>query len=388
MLSYALSLLSLMETYFLYASPIIYVLIGAILLRARPKALAIYLLIGIGILAYRFNPGKYDDLTKYYVLIENHRKLGWNVYRNLYSDNIYFDSAIGFQLLLWGFSFFSDAVIKVVPALVIGALALRLCLAICIDNQISDITTTRLMAVIFILLNAYSYISSWHYFLTLVILANLLYTELFRQNKKILCWCGYFALCFFHSIGITFLLFRIIAFARNKIIFWGSGIVLLTWRMWIKVFSLILNLLPNNAVLINFSNKLDLYNANFGQESLQLVYQLGLIIFAVVVLYLASSARNHDKEHAALYSIIVMASVFALGSFGSLNLVFRYCHFTMFFLPILLVKTEMFLDEESIGLWEISFTSKEIKWVWLLLGISVIMIAGSYITTQYYVLFK
>lgn len=68
-------------------------------------------------------------------------------------------------------------------------------------------------------------------------------------------------------------------------------------------------------------------------ESSQVFYHIVLIMY--LALFLIVWIRNkNDENNYMLNSVLLYTSMMSLGSIGNINMLFRYAHFTMMFLPI------------------------------------------------------
>ena len=200
-------------------------------MKAKPKAILILLVVSFAYIAFQFVPSKYDDLYRYWYLVNRYRSYGWDGLQSIYVGNYWFNTSQIQQILLYGFSFLPNWCLPVFMTcatyVLIGILDFRYFKRVDVELRMQGI----LIVFQFLTIEAYSVISSWLYMLTFAILANILYTDLIE--KKVAC-CLHGGICCFRpdAYGIIYH-FRVPCFCI--VLSWqaqmGCLFAILIWRL-------------------------------------------------------------------------------------------------------------------------------------------------------------
>lgn len=312
-----------------------FILIG-LLLYKNPKIMCIFLIIYCGFISYFFEPTMYDDLYRYHEFIDRYREIGWSGVSKLYTTNYWFSTSLLYQFLLYGLSFINNnylatTLITLLTYSLIGVLNFR----ISNDYKMTKSVQSFILISQFIAIDLYSTVSSWLYMLTLAILANLIYTDLVKKKHRITCFVLYFLLGSLHTISYTILLLRILIMIPRKKIINILSIILLFWRALITPISNYLQQYSGNPYMQRILGNMEAYSK--GRDNSNIIYMLSLILMVGVIYFIiVRTTKIKVQSHNQLDSFLKLLIAIVIGAFGSTNLMFRYTHFIIMFVPLYL----------------------------------------------------
>lgn len=212
--------------------------------KRKPVTQLTIMVVIVVLIALQFEPTEYDDLSRIYDELDMFRRYGFLGFSNVYAASDRFEGRIVWFIFEWLCSYLPNFIYQVITSVLIYSFAGLLVLRIGKNEQFSEIETSRLIIFLFVLINLYSSISSSRYLVVMAILANLFYTEMVEKKHRISCWVGYVILCFCHTIALTLLLFRILAFFRKTILRVIFSILIIGWKQLIDQLEVIVSLLP------------------------------------------------------------------------------------------------------------------------------------------------
>lgn len=333
-----LSVARLGATFLTNAYPVFLFLVLWLLCRGRVKLQLLLSCVCVALIAAFFVPTVFDDLFRAFERLHLVRNLGWNKLAFLYGESTYFESGVLYYALTWLLSFFPDwvmpASITATIYLLMGSLTLR----VASHEGLSPTKTSDVLLAVFLMVNLYSAISSWRYLLTLALLAHLLYTDLVLKKRRLFCWVGYVALGYLHMIAFTILALRVLAALFRGKAAWVGAVLIAAWRLLGDLLLRLLRLLPAETMVLEISRRLEAYLHLV--ESRQLFYHFALLGFLLCMAYWVLSCRadrkrlgmGNERRSLDVYTLFLFA--LAIGSAGSINLVFRYSHLLMMLLPV------------------------------------------------------
>ena len=307
---------------------------GFILLKNRKKAFFIYTVIVVFLFSLLFKYTEYDDLNSYFGAIDVFRRIGFTYGSNISTNlQLQFEGTIlcnGFMYLL---SFLPDFLVKTIPPVFIYTVIWNTN-SIRAEQDETQCSLNKSFLITVLIINLYSAISSWHYMMAIALFTNIMIRERRARRLKIFYWIGYVALCFFHSVCVVLLLFKIsqVCLRKFNLIKTIFPVVCLFWKSLINSG---LQLLENlgDGYFMYLYKKLNYYGNFEGTESLQLFYLVSLVLFLASCLFYVYYNRV-DEEKYNIGFVIACAAFYALGSLNQLNIVFRFTYFSAMIVPI------------------------------------------------------
>ena len=150
----------------LYAPGIVIVgmLTIGLIFRGKPKILLSVLIGYCALIAVFFKPSEYDDLYRYWYLIDRFRDYGWSGLQALYIGNYWYDTSYIYQVLLYGLSFLPNWSIAMLISGITYTLMGILDMRFFKENQVSPRLQGAIILLQFISIDLYSTISSWLYY--------------------------------------------------------------------------------------------------------------------------------------------------------------------------------------------------------------------------------
>lgn len=299
----------------------------------RPKIMLFVLVVYCGIIAFMFVPTKYDDLYRYFYLINRFKKYGWVGIKTIYIDNYWYSTSLVFQGLMYLLSFLPEGCIAVLITgttyILIGFFDIRYFKYRNVTNKIQCL----IIFLQFLSIDLYSTVSSWLYMLTFAIIANILFTDLVQKKRRILCMVTYLVLGQLHTVAYIIFLFRFLAMLLPAKLKKVSLFVIVFWRLLIDILINFVSGFASNPFGKRIYENIISYSGYV--ENSNLIYMFGLALFAVVCLVCVEKNDKYVEElPKELNYIIQCCCVFILGAWGSQNLMFRFAHFVMMFMPL------------------------------------------------------
>lgn len=327
-------------TIILYAYPLLLFLGIWRIFRNKPKRQLFFSILTVGLIAYFFVPTEHDDLYRYFERLEFVREFGsWSALATFYADNTYFEGAPLYFLLLTAYSSFPNWVMPVFTSVIIYTLCGTLALRACKDNNISKSETSSAILAVFYFINLYSSISSFRYVLTLAILANVIYYDLVRNDRRLIikgaCLFMYFFMGYMHTIAYSILVIRLLIFIPKTRL--GTALLialLIIWRYFSTTLVSIIG--TGSASATELSARIESYT-NF-DEMAQIFYEVVLFVYILMLVLwifnlskfrgIAGGKRIIDLDYFVFFII-----AFIIGNASEINMVFRYSHLLMMLFP-------------------------------------------------------
>lgn len=306
------------------------ILIFAFLLRGKPKINFFLIGIFLTLLAYYFVPTVDDDLYRYWQLLDLYRSRGIEQLTSVYLTNYYYNTSLLLQLLLYFLSKLPNWCTPVFGTvstyLMIGILDFRFFR----DYNTSPRIQSILIAFQILTIEIYSLISSWLYFFTLAIIANIMYTDLVKKKRQILCIIAYVLLGQLHTISYVFFAFRVLAIFLPKQGLRYIPFVLMIWRLFVDALIAVLSLFSSNPFIQRIVENAIKYS-NYTENS-NVIYMVALALLALTATISihrceALMTKNNENSPLHLFFVLKCCAFLIIGSFGSQNLMFRFSHF-------------------------------------------------------------
>lgn len=311
--------------------PLFILTVGTVL-KAKPKAILILLVVSFAYIAFQFVPSKYDDLYRYWYLVNRYRSYGWDGLQSIYVGNYWFNTSQIQQILLYGFSFLPNWCLPVFMTcatyVLIGILDFRYFKRVDVELRMQGI----LIVFQFLTIEAYSVISSWLYMLTFAILANILYTDLIEKKRPVVCMVAYVVLGQMHTVSYIIFVFRVFALFCHGRLKWVVYSAILIWRLLVDG---LIRLLSPFSCGFFFERILDnVISYSQAEENSNPLYMiaLGLLALTFFVSLQMKKYRN-QVESKQMNFLLSCCAMLILGSYGSQNLMFRFSHFLCICLP-------------------------------------------------------
>lgn len=333
------------------------VLASGMVLKAKPKAILVVLVASFTYIAFQFVPSEYDDLYRYWYLVDRYRSYGWDGLQSLYVGNYWFHTSQIQQILLYGFSFLPNWCLPVFMTcatyMLIGILDFRCFRQANMTPRMQGI----LIVFQFMTIEIYSVISSWLYVLTFAILANILYTDLIEKRWRIVCIVAYVVLGQMHTVSYVIFAFRILALLCHSKLKWFVYAVVLIWRLLVDGLIHILSLIDGGFFVDRIFDNVMSYSQ--AVENSNPLYIIALSLLAVIYFVCLQMAKYRDHtESKQMNFLLSCCAMLVLGSYGSQNLMFRFSHFLCMCLPFHIGKTLMIenTDKSLTRLSPVAFT--------------------------------
>lgn len=308
------------------------VLTTGMVLKAKPKAILIVLVVSFTYIAFQFVPSEHDDLYRYWYLVDRYRSYGWDGLQSLYVGNYWFHTSQIQQILLYGFSFLPNWCLPVFMVCatytLMGILDFRYFKRVDITPRMQGI----LIVFQFMTIEAYSVISSWLYMLTFAILANILYTDLIEKKWQIVCMAAYVVLGQMHTVSYIIFAFRILALLCRVRLKWVIYAAILMWRLLVDGLIRILSLFSGGYFVERILDNVMSYSQ--AVENSNPLYMIALSLLALICFASLQMTKYRDQaESKQMNFLLSCCAMLILGSYGSQNLMFRFSHFLCIFLP-------------------------------------------------------
>ena len=342
----------------------------------RPKLLLTLLVIYFAIIAISFKPSVYDDLYRYWEMIDRFRVYGWDGVQDIYKGNFWYNTSALFQYIMYGLSFVPEWCTAVIISGITHTLIAVFDVRFFKDNQVSNRLQCAIILFQFISIDLYSTISSWLYMLTFAIIVNVFYTEIRSTNRwvKLSCWVAYVFLGQMHTVAYVFFAFRALTIILPRYARKLSLLVVVFWRFLSESLIKIAGLFKDSFLGKRIYDNLVLYINT--RDNGNLLYMIGLALFAIAVFLCIRKNENRETQSKELSNanyLMQCFCAFIVGAWGSQNLMFRFTHLMMMLLTLNVGKT--MIDENKkrsfktvsveIFLYYVSFAILIIYYVWI-----------------------
>ena len=157
--------------------------------------------------------------------------------------------------------------------------------------------------------------------------ALFLYLELVRKKCRIISWCVYIALCFFHDSVILFVIIRFLVFLTNRKKLRWTAIFAVLWPTLISYAINLLEGFTQSTFVVNILQKLVLYSSeesNVFTSGISFELMLWIRLSLIVVVWIAIMFINKYKLYIKWRQFFLLLVMICIGGMSVKAMVVRF----------------------------------------------------------------